>query len=401
MGNFKLVWHSFKKNMVRNIVFCAISLGGIISIVVDVVEDYMPKELNIGITIVTAFITFVTILLPIIDYYSEKLYSKGECAAVKTVLKHCGIVDNNEVLCSEKCTPATLTYDLLDIVARCIRKCTTRCIDGDNKIPTGYYVYTLSIAHLENKLKIMTDYMFVLLNEIIGEIRGAGASNCKQCFFLIVPYGRNVLLGEALANYMNIPVLVSQIGKYEKDTGKRRDDPYEYLYENYVGTDSLEKYIKDQQLLSLSDNNITDIVFNGIIVDCNTTKGSQMHTIASNFNSNIYTNNDKIFSKLKIDTCRCNLSFSKISYCATLFLAAADKARGICNDGFKNNGLHLRYFFELTEDAKEKIFLNKDKIEAFDLHKGINDDVINICAQACNFNNTDKKDIEECIMKIN
>ena len=401
----KIFWRSFKKNLVRNIVLGIISIGGIISILIDFFKDYMPKELSIIITFLTALISFITVIAPMFDYYTEKVAVKGENAIIKTIFEYFGIKEANDLDRDYLPSPESLPYDLLDMVASCIHKGPTRFIDRSNIISTKYYIYTLSLVHLEDKLAIMANYMCVLLNNIMSEFERNKISSVHEGFFLIVPYGRNVLLGEALANILHIPILISQTSKVELDSGGQHrltDNPYEFLYQQYIGTDSLEKYIKDQQLLCINNTDISTIRITGIIIDCNTTRGSQLQSVASTFNQTILPNSKAILDKMRIQSDReLELTFNNISECATLFLASAENAKQYCSNLFKTNNLHLRYFFELTENAKEDIYQNRQKIARFLIHELANDNIIERCAKCCGFEYKNKTNIYQCIKKIN
>lgn len=398
-------WKSYKKNIVRNIILGIISVGGIISIIVDIFKDYMPKELGIFVTFLTALISFISILAPMLDYYTERVLAKGENAIIETIFGYFGVKKINELNRNYLPTPESLPYDLLDMVASCIHNGPIRYIDRSEVIQTKYYVYTLSLAHLEDKLEIMSKYMCVLINDIMSEMERNKSASVQECYFLIVPYGRNVLLGEAVANTLHIPVLISQTSKIELDSGgqhKLSDNPYEFLYQQYIGTDSLEKYIKDQQLLCVNNTDISSIRVTGIIIDCNTTRGSQLMSVATNFNKNIIPNSNAILNKMKISSTReLGLIFNEISQCATLFLASSENAKEHCSNLFKNNNLKLRYFFELTEEVKQDIYQNRDNIKPFSTHEPANDNIIKRCASNCGFEYENKINIFQCIKKIN
>lgn len=399
-----LFWQSFKKNLIRNVILAIISIGGIISILIDFFKDYMPKELSIAVTFLTAFISFIAVIAPMLDFYTEKVTENGENTIIKTIFEYFGVKNVNETRNDYALTPESLPYDMLDMVASCIHKGPTRYIDRSNAIQTEYYIYTLSLVHLENKLEIMSKYMCILVNDIIKEIERSKSVSTIECYFLIVPYGRNVLLGEAIANKLNIPILISQTSRIESDSGGQhnlKDNPYEYLYQQYIGTDSLEKYIKVRQLQCMNNSSISLIRATGIVIDCNTTRGSQLQAVAKNFNDNILPYAEKILENMEIQGARkLELKFNRISQCATLFLAS-DTAKDYCTELFNTNNLNLRYYFELSEDSKKDIFQNRQDIAPFLTHDPINDYIIRQCAQKCAFQYENKTDILQCIRKIN
>lgn len=382
---------SYKRNIARNIILSLVSLGGIISIIIDnVIKEFLPDTVKILVTFITILITVITILAPMLDYYTDKVSAVSRAQNLKDVLHIFGIKVDEVNRMYDNIDGTKIAYDLLNVIASCIHKGPTRYIDGRNEISTQYYIYTLSAAHLEDKLKIMTAYMCKLIAEIRDEIERKSEKNIKNCYFLIVPFGRNVLLGESIADNMHLPILISQIGSGEKDNGGQFEpciDSYEYTYQKFVGMDSLEEYARREQALCADDLEITNVVFHGIILDCNTTRGSAFVRIANHFNERILPHSDVILTHLRPLNIRTfNISFSRIQHCATLFLAA-DSGKSYCESVMRANKLELKYYFELTENAKKYIFDNRDRI----MNPYVNpngDAIIKTCAEMCNMSGT-------------
>lgn len=396
MKERKSLWSIILNNIIRNLVLAVISLGGIITVIADIAKDFLPNELKTAITFLTALISFFTVLVPTIEYYVTNMHCNDTYAIVEDILKAYGITMVHRKRSSgNKLSATSCKKELLEVAADSMRKAAPRQIDSDKELRTDYYIYTLSAAHVEEKLEVMAKYMGMLIDQIQNEVDKKTDNSIQNVYVLIVPYGRNVILGEKLANLKNVPILISQLGKIETDSLLRtEDDPYEIMYSQFIGMDSLESYV--QKIGKLNDPNKKRIEIIGIIVDCNTTKGSAYINIVKYFNEKLLAKKERICETLSAMTNnKMTVNIQDLKYCATMFIAS-DNAIPTCKKQFCDNGCDLYYYFRLTEEAKALLYANREELSQIE----VSQQILQRCAESCGFNESKRDDVHELVKKL-
>ena len=378
-----------------------LSLGGIGLIVADVAKSFMPTEVAVIVTFVTTMISFVSIILPLM----EKLILQFDYNAHREDMINFFRARGKEPYTTQsiqydKISPVSAPHDLFYVVAKSIHKGPIRHVDGYQQLATCYYVFTMSASHVREKLEIMGEYLSAIISKIMTKILQDRPQK-RQEFFLIVPYGRNVLLGEYISDKLNIPILVSEIGKPKNDRGGVVDihmDIYESFYQTFVGVDALEERICE--LYQTSDR---DIELNGILLDDNTSRGTQFINVASYFNEELgvegRTQMGEAFKKHLGIQSEGVLSFRAIQYCATLFLAF-NCNRNNCCESMRKANLILQYYFELGEDVKAKLYDMRDDLNVYKMQLLEKKESIETLADQCGFIGRESREIYDAVKTL-
>lgn len=386
---------TFNKDNIRVLVGAIISLGGIFSVVLDYLIDCLPETLKVPIMVATVLSTTLTLLISILDNHRKEFAIKINQTILDDILERrdrANSYGRNGVAFSEQ-NASTAKRELLRLISVSMHKSESRLIDQVVGYNTDYYIHTLATAHSEELCAIMTQYLCTIVNKIRATI--CDDANTTNLFYLIVPYGRNIIVADKVAKQLDLPILISQIGKLEADTVSRIDiskEPYEYFYNTFLGFDTLRKYIQNNgyQNIIIRKN----MVLNGIILDCNVTSGSGFALIANHFNCDIFPHLLPIEEILFEDAfVRCpmqtdatdnpsdfSIKFNKIKYSATLFLAHDHALPSLITNIKNADDLKLMFFFELNEDAKISIF-NEPDIKNKDVHE----ELIQKLALKCKF----------------
>lgn len=359
--------HILKKRL-QTIVMGFVSLGGIIAIVLDFSLGFFSESMQLLVTFATSLMSFITILTPLLENYYQRITIKCEKEQITNVLKLYGVnTETREEVSNVHTTCKAAICDLVYLISQSLHKCEGSMINGATSYGTDFYVYTLAASHVEKNIQIMVKYISKLISEIQERII-KNSPDEYPLFYLIVPYGRNIILADEVSKVMKLPILISQVGKIERDTGSNitvQSNPYEFLYRNFHGLDSLKQYIKTKLLTE--QITCKTISLNGIIVDCNVTSASSYTVIADFFNEKIFSNLGPVESKLEEDIVSnmmyqdYKIKFNTINYGATLFMAH-DSARAKLIENLKRADLNLFFYFELSEDAKSLIYKQKESI---------------------------------------
>ena len=196
---------------------------------------------------------------------------------------------------------------------------------------SGYYIHTMEMVHNKDNLKILTAIMYHLI--ITDDKRKGGKVN-----FVIVPKGGNPLLAKSVADELNADLLVLK-GEQEESSLKISvaDDPKVYFMINFEGGNELLKKTKEYP----------DKKLNGIVMDCNTSGGTQVFSALEKFNE-------------MIDNQVINANYVKVAY----VLFRADNSENKFDNEKKNiKKYRLMRYFDLDEALKEKLYgLSKKEI---------------------------------------
>jgi len=353
----------------KSIISGLIALAGIVSIAIDLTKDFMPTTASLAITFASGLISMYAILNTVVENFYKNIVTDVTRADIKGVLNAFGIKTEKPTLSAaagEALVPAYMINDLMYVMTHCIHRSTNvRQIDGNNRLETNYYIYTLSAAHVNEQRRIMSCYLSAIIRRIIAGYEAEGEFHIPV---LIVPYGRNILLCEEVADTLNVPILTSQLEANAADRFSPEDaekDPYEHLYQTFIGVEGLEVCLRNA--LTHLDFGDKKIVFHGIVADCNVTRGTQAVRTARYFNENICPHAERLGQQM-LDICALSslagrdgveVQFCPVADIATLFVAD-ENAFPHLQRSMHDNGFRLHYFFSLNEDAKKMIYEAKD-----------------------------------------
>ena len=358
----------------KSIISGLIALAGIVSIAIDLTKDFMPEPISLAITFASGLISMYAILNAVVENFYKNVTTDVLRTDIKGVLNAFGINTDSTHLADTRTppTPARMINDLMYVMSRCIHCSTnTRLIDGNNRLETNYYIYTLSAAHVDDQRKIMSCYLGAIVRHIIDACDGEGEIHIPV---LIVPYGRNILLCEEVADSMNVPIITSQLEVNATDRFSPEDaekDPYEHLYQTFVGVEGLEDCLRRTVInMDYSDKKI---VFHGIVADCNVTRGTQAVRTARYLNENLCPHAERLGQQM-LDICappsladrdRVEVQFCPVTDIATLFIAD-ENAIPYLEKSMHDYGCRLHYYFSLNEGAKKMIYEAKNHIFAYE-----------------------------------
>ena len=273
-------------------------------------------------------------------------------------------------------------YDVIGAVCDLLRLTMTYIHKGgvesfiSETLKSPYYVYTMSASHNKDSLLQMRKYLSRMVEEIVikrgyysKKAVGVDASRYIERFALVVPYGRNVMLADAVASVFNeksflengspvgkVPLLLAQARSGSKLS--EGDSAYETFYRHFFGCDELERYLERE----CSIMGVEKVKLHVIIVDCNVTQGETFTDVVDDFNSFI----DKGIAF----KCSAKVELSRVRDAATLFIAS-DKAFDKCSElskedslkhRFQSRNVTLWFYFVLLESVKEKIVNKKNEL---------------------------------------
>jgi hypothetical protein len=181
----------------------------------------------------------------------------------------------------------------------------------------------MEAVHDKDTLKILVE---LILNLIFFE---SNNRNIKMSMpdFVIIPKGGNPILGKEVASTLGILYMLK---KSDADKSKAKIDkdmyPSDYLLTNYEGSWGLDDLQKKKHL-------------HGIIIDCNTSGGSQLINTVSEFND--------LISRMK-------MNIEPISKIYTLF--RVDRDGTTIDNQFGRENCELKRYFDLDEKLKIKLF---------------------------------------------
>ena len=207
---------------------------------------------------------------------------------------------------------------LIDVIRKCM-------IQGDaiyGSTHTNYYIHTMMGSQDDEIRETMCELMVHLILERMK------IKKIDSIDFIIVPKSGNSRLGQAIAEKLNARCILhkSKTDKAYAKTDDSSDANYMINYNiNFEGAYYLEK----------------GKPLRGVVLDCNTSGGSQLLEAVKEFNTLIDHSRD--------------IKFKKIEDVFTLFRADMDDGKNI-DSNFADQGCRLHRIFDLTEPYKERIF---------------------------------------------
>ena len=285
---------------------------------------------------------------------------------ITNILRRCGLLIEASKTMTVNFEVEETVYDLIRLVTNFIHKGEVKL---NKTVSSPYYVYTLAASHDSVFLSIMKKYLAKIVSMIVCELeyyKNDHANESIDRYLLIVPYGRNVILADSVANVISTedslktPILCSQVGA-KMDSDERVDslgevEAYDLFYRTFVGCDALKTYVENECLLC----NVQKIRLNAIVVDCNITGGETITKVVKRYNDLIRKLQHGGISFPLQDTPSLSIELLPIKTVATLFvasdLALTDDAENSLPKEFSKYHLSLWYYFVLPESIKEKIF---------------------------------------------
>lgn len=193
--------------------------------------------------------------------------------------------------------------------------------DGKQLSYSNYYINTMEAVHNNGVLKSLSHIMIQLMKY----------NKENKIDFIIVPKGGNPLFAQQISSELGVSlILAKDQNDSAKPQGKR--ESMELGLIKYEGLKHmLDKYHKGK--------------LNGIVLDCNTSGGTQLSTIINEFNELIK---------------KCDYPIKRIKKCYVLFkLVKVDQKSGRevnIDKRFSDLGVRLYRFFDLDEEDKRQIY---------------------------------------------
>ena len=183
---------------------------------------------------------------------------------------------------------------------------------GRRTTTSSYYIDTMEMSHNEKDKQLMVSIMAFLY---------AYHNNSTKPKVVITPKGGNPLFAQAVAKYYGATFIVAKSSNDKSRITSVTDDPYTDFRINYEGT--------------------WNVASGSIIVDCNTSGGSQLIDIVHDIR--------RIFSQTSA------VKISPPNKVYVLFRADSGQNHDV-DKKFKDNQCELYRFFDLDEDIKAQIY---------------------------------------------
>lgn len=194
---------------------------------------------------------------------------------------------------------------------------------GRRTTTSSYYIDTMEMSHNEKDKQLMVSIMAFLY---------AYHNNSTKPKVVITPKGGNPLFAQAVAKYYGTTFIVAKSSNDKSRITSVTDDPYTDFRINYEGAWNVA-----------SGTNIQEC----IIVDCNTSGGSQLIDIVHDIR--------RIFSQTSA------VKISPPNKVYVLFRADSGQNHDV-DRKFKDNQCELYRFFDLDEDIKARIYRLKKSV---------------------------------------
>lgn len=275
----------------------------------------------------------------IIPYDTHKyvwtlFYGKGSENILKRALSGLGYSEKKIKRIIKKCKYTeqdghnrNATKELISILANHIES-----FNDPAKYASGsesyYYINTMAAIHdRENDhLSKLTSFFRILLNSKL--------SKPEDLAFIITPKSGNPILAHSIAINMRIPILLVK-GKHEKSRASIQLDerPEDFFHTNIEGSRELMKTYRDRIKNSKTPK------LKGIILDCNTSGGSQLVNVANIFNN--------IIEKLELNI--------EPLQDAAVFFVADDCNKNTAEAKLSAKKINLHRYFDLDEKYKKAL----------------------------------------------
>ena len=196
---------------------------------------------------------------------------------------------------------------------------------GTRTTTSSYYINTMEMSHDEKDKQIMTS--------IMARLYAAKGSSAKP-EVIVTPKGGNPLFAQAVANHYAANFVVAKSKGDKSRITSVGDDAYTDFQINYEGAWNVADSLDAQ---------------NCIIVDCNTSGGSQLTDIINDLR--------------RLSDKEGNAKIPTPAEAYVLFRADSGKEQDI-NRKFQDNNCKLYRFFDLDEDLKKQIYQLKQSVGA-------------------------------------
>ena len=299
----------------------------------DAIVDFFSNAPIIIIVIVLALDSIRNILASFVNvnpnsFFGKILYGKRDKNIVKSALVELGYFESkgSEIVTRMKdiakeanISSSTIKKDeadlqLIILLSKYVEKFDSPMVyGGNNPTQSEYYIDTMEIAHNEEDKNKMCAIMYWLIQKDYKN------RNCPQIIF--TPKGGNPLFALSVAQKFNSHLMVSK-SVADKSRVICTEDPLKSFYINYEGSWNIKNLKKKSS---------------SIVVDCNTSGGSQLLNIVKDVRS---------IPDLKVN-----------SPSQVYVLFKVDINEEIDVDAlFKSCDCKLIRFFDLDERAKEMMY---------------------------------------------
>lgn len=201
---------------------------------------------------------------------------------------------------------------------------------NETRESSQYYIHTMEMVHNEENLRRLS---LIMYNLIVRD-----KANSKQLDFIIVPKGGNPFLAKCVSEMLKVDLLVLK-GSQEESSLKISvdEDSLTYFKINFEGGNELLKKQKSHDIKKIR----------GIVIDCNTSGGSQVFNAITIFN--------KLVEKGTL----------KSEYIDTAYvLFRVDDGKNKFDDKLLNTkNYRLIRYFDLNEKLKKQLYeLGSEKL---------------------------------------
>lgn len=194
---------------------------------------------------------------------------------------------------------------------------------GTRTTTSSYYIDTMEMAHDEKDKQLMESIMVHLYSS---------KGNTTKPEVIVTPKGGNPLFALAVANYYSANFVIAKSKSDKSRITSVQNDAYTDFQINYEGSWNTLTSVNNQQC---------------IIVDCNTSGGSQLIDIVNDLRAIASkAGNAKIMAPTEV---------------YVLFRADSGPGRDI-DRKFEDNKCKLYRFFDLDEELKEQIYQLKQSV---------------------------------------
>lgn len=305
----------------------------------DFIVDNGLIILLLSLDTVRAFVSSLGIIDRNVPVLGRILYGKYDVGVLKEALKELGYGKEN----AEKIVDGLKndkkvgnTFPLRDTGRRLVFVLSKHILEFRDEISYGliapqktlsyskYYINTMDAVHNSSDLDDLTTIMVRLIDSIIGD---------RKIDFIIVPKGGNPLLAQNIARRFNLLLIIAK----DQNDSARPPDNIEEAKIFTIRYEGLNELLK-------KDSQGTKKKYRGIVLDCNTSGGTQLTNIVQEFNR-------------FVDACGCNVEhLSQVYVLFKLVKINKESKKEIKIDQqFLDIGCQLYRFFDLDEDDKERL----------------------------------------------
>lgn len=240
--------------------------------------------------------------------------------------------------------PSYYDKELIELVSKYIYYSKKPLTFGKNSIvKTHYYINTMEASHNNEHSKLMCE---IIGSQVIKEIGHLPD-------FIICPKAGNPLLGRRFAHTYQI---ISIFGKSSEEKSLANIDEFDYknrLLINIEGSNYLIKKAEENVHKQLE----------GILIDCNTSSGTQIIDVMNNYN--------EIIKNIRTDSGE-KINIEPIKKAFVFFVIVDEESKIDIDNNFEKKDYNLYRGYDLTEELKKQIynFIDKNKELKYYTRKG-------------------------------